>query len=158
MARANEQAWMDLEQDQANLQPTPPVGEVVRWYPAGDLAAPVAAQVTGIEGSGRLKLVAFIRNGFPQHKAGVYHVSAKIHQKPGNPTTKNWGSWDYVRGVAPDEDYEYHRQELAKRETQLSAGEQAAKKNTELFVAKQAEKLAGGKKPRLPDPLPAPSF
>lgn len=155
--RANEQAWIDLEAEQKNLQPTPPVGEVIRWYPAGDKSAPVAAQVTGIEGPGRVKAVVFVRNGFPQHKQGVYHVSAKIHEKPGNPTTKNWGSWDYVRAAVP-EDYELHLKELAKREAQLTTGEQAAIKNAEVFEQRKLDKATPGKKIRSPEPLPAPSF
>lgn len=157
MARVNEVAWLELEEDRQNLQPTPPVGEDVVWYMSGNKAYPVPAKVTEIESAGRVKLVTFPKNAFPQHKPGVYHLSAKIHQKPGNPTTRNCGAWDYVRGVAPNEDYELHRAELEKREQNLLIGEQAAQKSAEMFAKKQAEKGIVKKKP-LPDPLPAPSF
>lgn len=157
MSRTNEVAWNELEEDQKNLQPTPPVGKPIVWYHNGDKNHPVAAQVTGIDGPGRIKAVVFPINAFPQHKAGVYHVSAKIHTKPNNPTTRNCGSWDYFRGDQVHEsDYELHLEELSKREANLRAGEEAAQKNAELFAEKQAER-ASGKKKRLPDPLPAPA-
>lgn len=152
--RANEVAWTELEADKQNLQPTPPVGEDVVWYMGGNSAHPVPAKVTEIESAGRVKLVVFPKNAFPQHKPGVYHLSARIHQKPGNPTTRNCGAWDYVRGVVPKEDYAIHQAELAKREQNLLVGEQAAQKNAEAFKEKQAEKATGKKKP-LPEPLPA---
>lgn len=157
MSRVNEVAWTELEGDRQNLQPTPPVGEPIVWFMAGDTTHPVAAQVTEIESAGRIKLVVFPKNAFPQHKVGVYHVSAKIHQKPGNPTTKNCGAWDYVRGVAPEADYALHQAELDKREKNLLIGEQSAAKAAEMFEKKQAEKATGKKKP-LPDPLPVPAF
>lgn len=155
----NEVAWQEIEEDKANLQPTPPVGEKAVWYVAGDRKHPVPAQVVGIEGPGRLKLVVFQANSFPQHKAGVYHVSAKIHQKGGNQTTRNCGSWDYVRtSDIQDEDYDLHRQEIAKRETNLKMGEETTRKNEDLFAKKAAERAAAPtKKQRLPDPLPAPA-
>lgn len=152
MPRVNEVAWTEIEADKNRLQPTPPVGEKIVWYMAGVKENPVAAQVTEIESAGRIKLVVFPKNTFPQHKAGVYHVSAKIHDKPGNPTTRNCGAWDYVRGEAPDEDYSLHRAEIEKREQNLLVGERQAAESAQLFEKKQAEKASGKKKP-LPDPL-----
>lgn len=159
MARVNEAGWAELDAQQRNLQPTPPVGKPIVWYPAGNQADPVAGQVTGIEGPGRLKLVVFPKNAFPAHKNGVYHVSAKIHEKPGNPTTKNWGSWDYVEaGDLDDSHYKLHRQELAKLEVNLEKGEELAVKAAEDYAEKQAAKKANfGKKKPIIDPLPAPA-
>jgi len=154
----NEVAWKEIQEDKANLQPTPPVGEKVVWYVGGDLKHPVPAQISGIEGPGRLKLVVFPINSFPQHRPGVYHVSAKIHQKP-NPGTRNNGAWDYVRqSDIEDGDYDLHRSEIAKRETNLRAGEENAKANEDLFKKKQEErKTAPLVKRRPPDILPAPA-
>jgi hypothetical protein len=151
----NEVAWKNLEAEKAHRQPTPPIGKPVVWYIEGDKTRAVAAQVTGIESPGRVKLVAFPLNAFPQHKSGVYHVSAELHQKANNPTTKNCGSWDYV----DEEDcrvrhYDLHKAELEKRELGLMQAEEQAKANEALFIKRAQEKAAGIKK-RLPDPLPA---
>lgn len=152
--RVNEKAWQDLETDMENPQPTPPVGESVVWYMAGDTRKPVPALVTGIEGSGRLKLVTFQVNSFPAHKTGVYHVSAKIHDKPGNFQTKNCGSWDYVRKPIPEEDYAAFNEEIEKRRANLAVGEESAKRQAQIFAEKQG--LLKTKK-KLSDPLPAPA-
>lgn len=159
MSRVNENGWKELDAQQRNLQPTPPVGFNVVWYPAGNVNDPVAGQVTGVEGPGRLKLVVFPKNAFPAHKNGVYHVSAKIHDKPGNPTTKNWGSWDYVQADDMlDAHFKLHRQELAKLEENLTRGEEDAKRAAEDYAEKQAaKKVVTGKKKPIHDPLPAPA-
>ena len=160
MPRVNEEGWAGLESQRANLQPTPPVGcpDIV-WYPAGNTNDPVPARVTAIEGPGRLKLVVFPKNAFPAHKQAVYHVSAKIHDKPGNPTTKNWGSWDYVeKEDLRDSHYNFHRAELQKLEDNLTRGEEEAQRAAENYLAKQAEKMAAaksGKKKPLEPLIPA---
>lgn len=153
----NEQAWANLEADKLNLQPTPPVGETVRWYQGDDKSRPYAGRVTGHEGPGRLKIEVAVINAIPQHKKGVYHVSSKVHLQKGNPSTRDCGSWDYVRGAAPDEDYDLHRDELERREKNLLVAEENAIKTTELMAAKQAAKPTAKKKP-LPEPLPASAF
>ena len=160
MARVNENGWNELNEQQRNLQPTPPVGKPVNWYPAGNKEDPVPGRITAIEGPGRVKLVVFPKNAFPAHKQAVYHVSAKIHDKPGNPTTKNWGSWDYVEeDDFKDAHYETHRKELRKLEDNLTRGEADAITAAENYATKQAEKLAaaksGKKKPLEIIPAPA---
>ena len=156
----NEQAWANLEADKQNLQPTPRVGSCVQWYPGNDPKQPYAGRVTGIDGPGRLKIEVAIINGIPQHKKGVYHVTASIHEQKGNFSTREHGSWDYVYGPAPDSDYDLHRDELARREKNLLAAEEAAAKTTELMAAKQAAKptMPATKKKPLPEPIPASAF
>lgn len=147
----NERAWEELAEDRERLQPTPPVGEVVIWYIGGDKRHPVPARVSGVESAGRVKLTVFPWSAFPQHKPGVYHVSARIHDKPGNPTTRNCGSWDYVRGKVPKEDYATHEAELDKRQANLKKAEEEAA-GAALKYAEQRAKTEEGKKKR-PDPL-----
>jgi hypothetical protein len=150
----NDTAWYHLEKDRERLQPTPPIGTPVQWYQGGEKAAAYAALVTGIEGPGRLKLVIFPINQFHQHKLAVHHVSHQVHDKPGNSTTKNSGSWDYAPGVKfPHGHYELHEAELNKREANLKAQDEAAKK------AEEAALLPAEPKPKKkivsPEPLPA---
>lgn len=155
----NEKAWEDLEADKARLQPTPPVGEIVRWYPGNDQKQPYAGRVTGHDGPGRIKIEVAQINGFPQHKKGVYHVTSKIHDQKGNFSTRDCGSWDYVRGVAPDEDYDLHRDEIARREKNLLVAEEASQKTAETMAKKLTEKpVVAPKKKPLPEPLPASVF
>lgn len=149
--RQNETAWTRLAEEKENRQPTPPIGEPLVWYIEGDKNRPVAAQCNGIEGPGRIKVVVFPLNAFPQHKAGCYHISHRNHERP-NITTKNGGAWDYPRGKAPKEDFQLFDSEIEKRENSLAASEVEAEKNRQLFEKKQAEREAGIKK-RLPDPL-----
>jgi len=165
----NEKAWNDLEADKKRPQPTPPVGYAVQWYRSGNTSDPVPALVSGIEGPGRLKLVAFPINTFMQHKSGVYHVSAKVHDQKGNPTTGRCGSWDYY---PEDNHYKLFEAEVARREENLLRAEEEARKASARFAEKLLEReelmaeaaasratatVAKKKKVLSPEPLPAPT-
>jgi hypothetical protein len=150
----NETAWTKLEEEKSRRQPTPPISEPVTWYIEGDRNRPVAAQCNGIEGPGRISVVVFPKNAFPQHRTGCHHISHPIHEKP-NSTTRNCGAWDYPRGKVPKDDYALHDKELAKREEGLLVSEEQAQKAQQEFQAKKAEREAALKK-RLPEILPSP--
>lgn len=139
---ANETAWKNLQDLQANRQPTPPVGEPIVWFQGADRKHPVAARCNGIEGPGRIKITILPWMGVaPMHRSACYHIDHPMHQKP-NETTKNNGAWDYVRGRIPKDDYTVHDEEYAKREKALIEAEDQAQKDAELFARKRAEKEA----------------
>jgi len=136
----NDLAWENIEKDRANPQPTPPIGERVQWYKEGDTRDPRAAIVTGIEESGRLKLVTFAPNAFPEHKMGVYHVSNKVHAIHNNMTTKRCGSWDYLPGTrVPSAHYDLFNETIQKRVNNLENQEQKQKALAAIKAAKEAE-------------------
>jgi hypothetical protein len=134
----NETAWAEIAEAKQNLQPTPPVGQNIQWYMGGDVRAPRAAQVTGIEGSGRVKVVVFSHGQMPSYQTGVYHVSNAIHKIKENPTTTRCGSWNYCPGFTiPKCHYDYHIEELAKREDNLKRAEEKAIQAAVEFEAKK---------------------
>lgn len=149
----NAGAWEKLAAEKQNRQPTPPVGEPIVWFIEGDRNRPVAAQCNGIEGPGRIKVCLHQHNGFTQHRGACHHVSAEIHQRP-NSTTKTNGSWDYVRGKVPKEDYALHDLEIQRREEALMKAESEAKLAAEQFQKRKAEREAM-MKGRLAEILPA---
>lgn len=107
--------------------PTPPIGTPIVWFRKANPEARIAAIVTGIEDSGKLKLVAFPPFGMPEHKQGVSHVSDKIHERKGNPASEQNGSWDYAEGKPAKAHFDHHLEKLAKRKAQLQADLDAAK-------------------------------
>jgi len=111
------------------LMPTPPIGERIVFFERGDKSASRAAIVTNIEECGKIKLIMFAPNGVPAHRMGVLHASHPQHEVPGNPVTFRTGSWDYVRGAVPKEDFDAHKKLLKEREesrvAQLKAFEAA---------------------------------
>lgn len=125
----NDAAWAVLEAERANLQPTPPIGTVVQWYKGGDKREVRAAQVTAIEGPGRVVVVINEPSAFPKTLKGVFHESHRIHERNNNQTTVRCGSWGYIPGTKPeDSHYNVHREELEKRLNNLrKADEEAAK-------------------------------
>jgi trehalose utilization protein len=134
----NETAWAEIAEAKQNLQPTPPVGQNIQWYQGGDVRSPRAAQVTGIEGSGRVKVVIFSHGQMPSYQTGVYHVSNVIHKIKENPTTTRCGSWNYCPGTTiPKVHYDYHVEELAKREDNLKRAEEKALQAAAEFEAKK---------------------
>ena len=141
----NDIAWENIEKDRANPQPTPPIGERVQWYKEGDTRDPRAAIVTGIEESGRVKLVTFAPNAFPEHKMGVYHVSNKVHAIHNNMTTKRCGSWDYLPGTrVPSAHYDLFNETIQKRVNNLENQEQKQKALEAIKAAKEAEAAKAG--------------
>jgi hypothetical protein len=107
------------------LLPTPPIGEPIVWYDRGNKENPKAAQVTGIEDCGKLKIVVHSPQQPASHKAGVLHCSHPIHEQPNNPQTVRCGSWDYVRGIVPKQDLEAHKKQIADREANRLAQQKA---------------------------------
>ena len=135
----NETAWAEVAEAKANPLPTAPVGKAVQWFREGDKRNIHAAQVTGIEDSGRVKLVIHSHGQMPSYVTGCYHANSPIHAIENNPTTKRNGSWDYLPGeTVPREDYEYHLQEIAKREANLKRAEEQAIAAAEKFQAQKA--------------------
>ncbi len=152
----HEKAWEAIEREETKPIPTAPIGKTVQWYIAGDRRQPVAGQVMGVEGVGRLKIKVFPANSMPQDKVGVYHVNHSVHEQPSNPTTYRCGSWDFVPGDAVlPAFYKEFEDDIKKRKENLLAAEEASKKAELAFKVKQKE-LAEGKKKR-PDILPAPT-
>jgi len=151
----NEVAWAAIEKDEQRRLPTPPIGTPIQWYETGNKEFTLAGRVTGIEGPGRLKVAVDRINAITQHKTAVYHVNSPVHDQANNSTTYRCGSWDYLPGTKiPKEHYELFDQEIERRKENLRKAEEAAKKNAELFAARQAERLNG----RKPAPEPIPQF
>jgi hypothetical protein len=156
----NETVWAELQEQRKNLQPTPPIGEPLVWYIAGDVTRPCAAVCNAIEDhDGRLYVTIHTKGGMVMHRGACYHISHPIHQKR-TQTTANNGAWDYPRGKAPKADYDRHLAEIERREAGLIAAEEQIKKSQEAFLQKAAERAAekAGPKKRLPEPIAAPTF
>lgn len=135
----------ELDEQIANPTATPPVGTLVVWYrgarfdPADPSRTQVASLVTGVEGPGKLKLVAFPPFGMPTHKQGVLHISHPLHQQRNNSVSVDSGAWDYPDGVRPSKShYDLHLNEARSRreaaEKQLAEAE-AVSANGEQSVA-----------------------
>lgn len=142
----NETAWSVLKAEQANLQPTPPIGTPVQWYKGGSLNEVRAAQVTAIEGPGRVVVCINEPAAFPKTMKGVFHASHRIHKQTNNATTVRCGSWDYLPITEiPDSHYDLHRAELKKRSDNLRRIEEEAKaiKVEEPAVADETPKAKG---------------
>lgn len=75
------------------LQPTPPIGFRVLWFEGNNRKNPRPADVTGIEGSGKLELRVV---GYHETRRGVCHVSSPVHEKVGSRESRDFGSWDFV--------------------------------------------------------------
>ncbi len=152
----HEKAWEAVERDEAKPIPTAPIGKAVQWYIAGDKRQPVAGQVTGVEGVGRLKIKVFPLNAMPQDKVGVCHISHSVHEQPNNPTTYRCGSWDFVPGDTILKDfYKEFEDDIKKRKANLTAAEAEAVKAEAAFKVKAKELAEGKRKP--PAILPAPA-
>lgn len=91
----------DLEVENQNKFPTPPVGESVTWYRAGDPNVPLAAIVTKIEGPGRVALTVFSYRSHPGYVEGVFYHEHPIHAIKGNPTTHRCGYFTYPGELLP---------------------------------------------------------
>lgn len=143
-----------IQEMKDNPQPTPPIGEPLVWYMAGDRKRAVAATCNGHEGPGRIKITIHNWQGMPMHRSACYYVDHPMHKKP-NDTTRNNGSWDYPGNKIPKAHFEPHEQEIRRQEEAQIKADEDAKANALAFQKHKAEKEAGLRK-RLPDILPAP--
>lgn len=151
----HEKAWEAIEREETKPIPTAPVGKAVQWYIAGDRRNPIAGQVMGIEGVGRLKIKVFPANSMPQDKVGVYHVTHSVHEQPNNPTTYRCGAWDFVPGdVVLKEFFKDFEADIAKRKENLTKAEEEARKAEIAFKVKQKELAEGKKRPAAILPAP----
>lgn len=111
----------ELDVESKNMYPTPPLGETVTWYQAGDKDAPRAAIVTAIEGPGRVAITVFGLRSHPSYMQGVLHHSHPMHKIKGNPTTSRCGYFTYPGELdpqgkkAPASHYHFHQMDIAAR-------------------------------------------
>jgi hypothetical protein len=112
----------ELEEESQNMFPTPPIGESVTWYRAGDKTTPIAAIVTKIEGPGKVGLTCFSYRSHPSYVEGVFYHQHPIHQTKGNPTTNRCGMFAYPGEIEFPQSkkphashYSVHQQDVQKR-------------------------------------------
>ncbi len=122
------------------LMPTPVVGERVWWYDRADSnTIPYGADVLAVEEPGRVKLKIVRDRVF--HKAeivsGVRHMTDDQHKEE-NMTTRESGGWDWLRGIAPADQYDAHRNFLEKKEKNRIVEEAEAKRR----IAERKEREA----------------
>ena len=110
-----------------HLLPTPPIGWNVQYFKPGDTKQeqPVAAQVTAIEGPGRVVLVIQQPHKMPSHKAACYHVT---EPKIMDGTWRGKDTWDYIDGHTNKHPFNLHKGQLERKA-----------KNAEQQAVQQAE-------------------
>lgn len=100
-----------------NPLPTAPVGMAVQWFELNEDDRCYAAQVTRVEGPGKVQVVIHKPNAMPTHKQGVLHRSHPVHQNKHATETMRNGAWDYLPGqTIPKAHREVHLKELQRRE------------------------------------------
>lgn len=132
-----------IAKERKRLLPTIPVGWPCVWFMGGDENNRRPAQVTQVEGPGKVSLVVFPLNSVPQHKLGVLYKDHPDMEEANTPQKRTKGTWDYVpglpSGVIPKEHYEAHKELLDKKEKMALAVLEQEQREAEVMAARQKE-------------------
>jgi hypothetical protein len=126
-------SWDSLAAEENDLQPTPPVGWGINWFPGGDTSNPQAATITAIEGPGKIAVVCFPPGGWPVHHKGVHYVHHPVVKRDGSQQKVRNGSWNYIpdSGKIPNSHMKLHQEVVAKKKSALEQAEADRKKREE---------------------------
>lgn len=125
-------SWETLAAEENDLQPTPPIGWNIHWFPGGDQRNPVAAIVTAVEGPGKIAVVTFPAGGWPVHHKGVHYIHHPVSKREGSPLKVRNGSWAYMPDTKiPREHNDLHKEVVAKKRAAIEQAEADRKKKEE---------------------------